>query len=318
MTQSVLHPAGAQAGHIHDLWWFMFWICAAVFVIVMAFLLAAIFRRRAWVLVGHPTPPDAAQERRLSGVVGAAAGVTTLILFVFLIASFLTERTVSALNAPDALTIAVTGHQWWWEIQYPDSDPSKIVRTANEIHIPAGRPIRIKLATRDVIHSFWVPALHGKRDMIPGEENEIWLQADQPGRYDGQCAEFCGFQHAHMRLLVIAESPDQFSAWLDAQRQAAHAPDTPEQIHGQQVFMGTSCILCHTIRGTPAAATNGPDLTHVGRRQTLAAGAIPNTRGHLGGWIVDSQAIKPGNHMPSHNLSGPDLQDLLAYVESLK
>jgi cytochrome c oxidase subunit 2 len=315
---SALHPAGVQAEYISHLWWLMFWVCAAVFVIVVAFLLLAILRRRGLTIAGRPAVADPAQERRMTVTIGSGIAITVVILFVFLLATFFTGRSVSALYTPDPLTIHVIGRQWWWEIQYANSDPSKIVRSANEIHIPTGSPVLLKLSSRDVIHSFWVPSLNGKRDLIPGQESDIWIHAQQPGRYEGQCAEFCGEQHAHMRLIVIAVTPEQFSTWIDRQRQPAPAPADPELMRGQEVFLGGSCVLCHTIQGTPAAAMNGPDLTHVASRQTLAAATIPNTRGHLGGWIVDSQAIKPGNHMPPNNLDGRDLQALLGYIESLK
>jgi cytochrome c oxidase subunit II len=318
MNQSALHPAGVQAQHINQLWWFMFWICLIVFVAVMAFMVAAALRKRSLALAGQLTPPDPALERRMKHTIIGAITITVFILFVFLMASFLTGKTVSALSTPTPLTIEVTGHQWWWEVRYMDPTANRIVSSANEIHIPAGEPVLIKLFTRDVIHSFWVPNLHGKRDLIPGEENTIWIEADQPGTYAGQCAEFCGHQHAHMRFLVIADTPDKFNQWIEAQRQSSHVPDDPDEQSGQEVFMSGPCILCHTVEGTPAAGRNGPDLTHVGSRQTLAAGTIPNTRGHLGGWIVDSQTVKPGNHMPPTNLGADDLQHLLAYIESLK
>jgi cytochrome c oxidase subunit II len=318
MNQSSLHPAGIQALHISTLWWLMFWVCLGVFVLVMVFLMAAAFRRRPLIVVASLTTVDVGRERRMKKTVIGAVAMTVVILFVFLIASFLTGKTVSALSAPDPLTIEVVGHQWWWEIHYDDPTPSRMVTTANEIHIPIGKPALLKLFTRDVIHSFWVPNLQGKMDLIPGQENRMWIRADQVGRYEGQCAEFCGHQHAHMRFIVVAEPQDKFDAWLNAQRQPAHVPENDEEQKGQQVFLGSSCVLCHTIQGTPAAATNGPNLTHVGSRQTIAAGTIPNTKGHLGGWILDSQNIKPGNHMPPTNLNSDDLQNLLLYLESLK
>jgi cytochrome c oxidase subunit II len=318
MNASALNSAGVQAHHIADLWWLMFWVCLGVFIAVMIYLLIATFRRRSLVLVGRPGMPDPAVERRLTRLVVGAVGVTVGIVFVFLIASFITEKKVSALSTPNPLTIEVIGHQWWWEIRYDDPAPDRIVQTANEIHMPVGQPVLLKLFSRDVIHSFWVPSLNGKRDLIPGQENTFWIEADREGAYTGECAEFCGHQHANMRFAVLAEPPEKFQSWLAAQRQPAHAPQTTAEEHGRQVFLAGSCILCHTIAGTPAAGNNGPNLTHIASRPLLAAGAAPNTRGHLAGWVLDSQNLKPGNHMPPANLSSTDLQDLLAYLGGLK
>jgi cytochrome c oxidase subunit 2 len=191
------------------------------------------------------------------------------------------------------------------------------VVTANEIHIPVGRPVLINTHSQDVIHSFWMPELHGKRDLIPGHPSAIWLQADRPGVFQGQCAEFCGLQHAHMRLIVVAEPEETFQAWLEAQRQSAQPPRDPLAERGMHVFVSGPCALCHAIRGTDAAGHVAPDLTHIASRATLAAGTLPNTPGHLAGWIIDSQSVKPGNAMPSMSLSPEDLQALLAYLGNL-
>jgi cytochrome c oxidase subunit 2 len=250
-------------------------------------------------------------------VVGALA-VTGLILFVFLIMSYRTGRASYTLQDPNALSIKVTGHQWWWEVQYLDQTASNIFKTANEIHIPVGRPVQIRLTSTDVIHSFWAPNLDGKKDLLPGHETIIWLRADREGEYYGQCAEFCGHQHAHMRFVVIAEPVDKFYAWLDAQRKPSVQPSDEKQQKGQQVFLTSPCIMCHTIRGTDASGIVAPDLTHLASRKTIAAGTLPLTRGHLAGWITNSQEIKPGNRMPPIPLTPEDLQALLAYLESLK
>jgi cytochrome c oxidase subunit 2 len=218
----------------------------------------------------------------------------------------------------NAVTIEVTGQQWWWQVRYLDPDPSKIFVTANEIHIPVGQPVTIKLRSTDVIHSFWVPNLVGKKDLIPGHDAVLWLQADKPGVFRGQCAEYCGLQHAHMAFWVVAEPPTRFAAWLNQQRGEAVQPSTSSEQRGQQVFLSSPCIMCHTIQGTPAGATVGPDLTHIASRSYIAAGTLPNTRGQLAGWIVDSQAIKPGNRMPPNSLNPDDLQALLDYLQSLK
>jgi cytochrome c oxidase subunit 2 len=212
----------------------------------------------------------------------------------------------------------VTGYQWWWEIQYEDDDPSRNFTTANEIHIPAGAPVRIKLASSDVIHSFWVPNLFGKQDLIPGQENEIRFVAERPGTYRGQCAEYCGFQHAHMSFFVVAESKDVFEAWRDKQIKSAEPPADPERQHGQQVFLSSPCALCHAIRGTEAGGRVGPDLTHLMSRRSIAAGTLPTSRGTVAAWIVDPQSIKPGNNMPLVTVSPDDLHALVSYLEGLE
>jgi cytochrome c oxidase subunit 2 len=322
-VQSVLNPVGPQAGRISRLWWLMFYVCAAVFLLVGVSIMTAVLRSRR--RKKQDDAPDASyitpeprSEQRMGRVVTGAVGVTLLILFVFLIAGFRTGRALYSLQDPNAVTIKVTGHQWWWEVQYEDQTASNIFKTANEIHVPVGRPVQLKLTATDVIHSFWAPNLDGKKDLLPGHETIIWLKADREGDFYGQCAEFCGYQHAHMRFAVIAESPDKFYAWLDAQRKPAAQPIDDAQARGQQVFLSSPCIMCHTIRGTDASGNVAPDLTHLASRKTIAAGTLPLTRGHLGGWITNSQEIKPGNHMPPVPLPPEDLQALLRYLESLQ
>jgi cytochrome c oxidase subunit 2 len=312
--QSALHPAGPQATHISHLWWLMLWVCTGIFVLVMGFLLYAVFRPRQ----PNQTATAPEIERRTARAVVAAVAITGLVLFVFLVADFWTDRALAALSTSQPLKIKIIGHQWWWDVEYKATVPSQMVTTANELHIPVGRPVLLELTSHDVIHSFWVPNLHGKKDLIPGYVTTLWIQADQPGVFRGQCAEFCGHQHAHMAFLVIAEPPEAFSAWLEAQQHPAGAPSDALQERGQEVFLSSACVLCHTIRGTPAGAKAAPDLTHLASRQTLAAGTLYNTPGHLAGWIVDAQGFKPGNKMPPNSLTGSDLQALLAYLTSLK
>ncbi|HKY43096.1 MAG TPA: c-type cytochrome, partial [Pyrinomonadaceae bacterium] len=211
-----------------------------------------------------------------------------------------------------------TGHQWWWEIRYLDVDASNVFTTANEIHIPVGVPVTFRLTANDVIHSFWVPNLAGKKDLIPGKINTLWFQADRPGAYRGQCAEYCGMQHAQMALWVVAESPEQFNAWRQNQVRSSITPTSDSQRRGQQVFLSSTCVMCHTINGTPAGSNIGPNLTHVGSRNTIAGATRANTREHLAQWIKDSQVVKPGNRMPQHNFSDADLQALVDYLQSLK
>jgi cytochrome c oxidase subunit 2 len=193
------------------------------------------------------------------------------------------------------------------------------VVAANEIHVPAGRPVQVNVTSEDVIHSFWVPQLMGKLDMIPGKTNTTWLQADQPGAYRGECAEYCGVQHAHMAFLVVAEPPEQFAAWLEGQRQPAAEPTEPLAREGAQAFAREGCISCHEIRygASPVGGKAGPDLTHLASRRTIGAGLLANNPGNLAGWIANPQALKPGNKMPRLNLDAESLQALVAYLESL-
>ena len=327
--QTALDPAGTQARHIGGLWWLFFYVLSAVWVLVMiATLLSVFYGRRNREASGPqaaegepPLPevlPDPAAERRKTLWVGGALGATAVILFVFLVSSFLTGRAVSSMSTGDSVYIEVTGHQWWWEVRYIDPVASNTFTTANEIHIPVGRPVQIKLRSSDVIHSFWVPNLAGKRDLIPGKDATLMLKADREGVYRGQCAEFCGHQHAHMAFLVVAEAAEKFAAWQQQQRQPAAQPADPIQQRGQQVFLSSPCVMCHTITGTQAGSKVGPDLTHVGSRSTIAAATLPNTAGHLGGWVSDAQGVKPGSRMPPNNLSPDDLQAVIAYLQSLK
>ena len=224
------------------------------------------------------------------------------------------SSTSPAATADSSITVQVTGRQWFWDVVYP----SARVRTANEIHIPTGEPVRIEASSGDVIHSFWVPALNRKIDMIPGRTTTVTLQTKRVGTYRGQCAEFCGLQHAHMAFVVVAEPPARFAAWLEGQRREARPPPTAALKAGQQVFLGSACVYCHTIAGTNASGTVGPDLTHLASRMFLGAGVAENSPGRLAGWILDPQHLKPGNRMPATDLSGPELQNLLDYLESLR
>lgn len=314
-TQSALDPAGHQAARIDHLWWLMFWVSTAVFGLVILFLCIAVVRRASG---EDKQPPPRPVQRRLTAVVSGAVVVTVIILFIFLTDSFLTGRTLSSIEAPNARIITITGHQWWWKVRYEDPIASNIVVTANEIHIPVGEPVQFKLKSSDVIHSFWIPNLHGKRDLIPGRTTTLWIRADRPGAFDGQCAEFCGMQHARMRFRVIAQEPQEFQLWLEHQRAPARTPSTPSEQRGQKVFLSNTCIMCHTIRGTRAVASVAPDLTHLASRQTIAANTLRNTRGHLGGWVLDPQRIKPGNRMPPNDIAPEDLHPLLDYLMSLE
>src|SRR5579884_3695035 len=306
-AQSALHPAGPQAGRIYDLFLLQIWVCGIVWALVVGAFLIALWKRRR-----------DSDNRQLTRVVTACGVITVVILLGFLVASAMTGRAFATVPSNNAMNIELIGHQWWWEVHYPDYIPSERVTTANEIHIPTGRPIRFKVTSHDVIHSFWVPNLSGKIDLIPAHVNVTWLQADAPGIWRGQCAEFCGLQHAKMGFLVIAQPPEEFNKWIEHQRKPGAAPATAEEMRGQQVFLNGPCVVCHTIVGTQALATVGPDLTHLASRRTIAAATLMNTRGNLGGWVTDSQRIKPGNRMPPMNVPSEDLQPLLSYLESLK
>lgn len=244
--------------------------------------------------------------------------VTVLLLFTMMIGSFVTGHALGKMNRQGAYTIDVYGHQWWWEVHYPNNEPDKTVVTANEIHVPTGVQLRIHGTSRDVIHSFWAPNVQGKRDLMPGYETDVMMQINQSGRWRGQCAEYCGEQHAHMSFYMIAEPGPQFKQWLEHQAQSGVSPSTPQTTRGQQVFLTHPCVMCHTIRGTPAGSNVGPDLTHLASRATIAAGALPNTVDSLSAWITNAQSIKPGCRMPRIQMTSSDLHDLLAYLETLK
>ena len=316
---SVLHPFGPQSERIAELWWAMLIVAALVCLAVYVALAWASLRHRPNEGTPMPTPVTNPQnDRRIARVVVGAVGVSAIILIGFLIADFRTGRAMTTKPDAQPLVIEVVGHQWWWELNYENAVASRRVTTANEMHIPVGRPVVLRMTSRDVIHSIWVPNLMGKRDLVPGHGSSIWFQADSPGVYGGQCAEFCGHQHAKMSLLVIAQPEAEFAEWYNGQLAPQPTPADSLLRRGQEVFVTKSCALCHTISGTPAAGRMGPDLTHIGSRMTIAAGTLPNTRGHMGGWIVDPQGIKPGVKMPPNQIPPADLQALISYLESLK
>ncbi|HEX4667301.1 MAG TPA: cytochrome c oxidase subunit II [Chthoniobacterales bacterium] len=322
--QSALDPAGSGARQVSSLWWLYFWILTAIFVAVLICTCIAIGRARRGPLAIQPNEPPLPEsqptERRVFAVVAACLAMTIAILFALLALDIFTGRSVYALTSePHPLSLKVIGHQWWWEVHYQDADhPENLMITANEMHIPVGKVVRLELVSTDVIHSFWVPNISGKKDLIPGHPTKTWIKAEKSGTFRGQCAEFCGHQHAHMRLEFVAESPAKFGKWLAQARQNARPPATPSEQRGQRVFLANQCIMCHTIEGTPARATLGPDLTHFGSRTRLAAGSFPNTRGYLAGWIANPQNIKPGVKMPPNTLGPDDLNALVDYLESLK
>jgi cytochrome c oxidase subunit 2 len=308
--QSPLEPHSHASRDIASLWWGMLVGAAIVVGVVTLLVLVAALRARA------RRGGSEGESTSTKGLVFLGGFVVPILVLVTLFV--LTLRTLPATSAPGtgktALAIRVTGRQWFWDVEYLGHD----AKTANEIHIPVKTTVRLEVRTRDVIHSFWVPELNRKIDTIPGRPNEIALRADRAGTYRGQCAEFCGLQHAHMAFLVVAEPRARFDAWLAGQSRPAATPVTKSQKAGLAVFSSAGCSGCHTIRGTPATGGVGPDLTHLASRSTLAAVTIPNSEGYLGGWIVDPQHLKPGNLMPGFDLPGNELQSLLDYLRSLK
>lgn len=296
--QTVLDPRGPVASAIADTAWILFAGGAAILLLVIALTAWALMapkRRRAWIA-------------SRGFVVGAGIAFPTVVLAALLVYSLLARDAAYAREG--ALRIEVTGHQWWWQVRYLDAEGRVEFETANEIRIPAGRPVELVLGSADVLHSFWVPNLAGKLDMVPGRTNRLRLAADRAGVFRGQCAEYCGGPHALMALYVVAEEAGRFDAWLAQQRKPA--------TQSNAVFL-SRCAACHTVRGTEARGTLGPDLTHLASRVSLGAGILPNDRDTLARWIVSSQHIKPGNLMPATDgLAPAELRDLLAYLEALK
>jgi cytochrome c oxidase subunit 2 len=316
-NQSALAPAGTQAREISGLWWLFCGTLSVIYLLVLGFLAAVTLRHQE----RTPEPivsPEEHGEKQKRTIISGAVTIVVVILFVFLIADFATGRTARSEGDANPLKIKITGHQWWWEVQYEDATPSQMVTTANEIHVPTGQGVLFDLQSPDVIHSFWAPNFQGKKDLVPGHPTTLSFRAEREGTFFGQCAEFCGAQHAHMRFVVVSEAPGKYQDWLQSQRQPGASPNSEQQKRGQTVFLTNSCALCHTIAGTPARGTVGPNLTHLASRPKLAAGTLPNLPGHLAGWVLDPQKIKPGVRMPQNSLSPQDLRDLLEYLESLK
>jgi cytochrome c oxidase subunit 2 len=314
--ENVLSPASPQEHKIATLFWVMMGVAFGGLALVCGLMIAA------WVKRGRAGTADAPGDReageKLGNKVVIALGVVmpvSVVCALFVIGDTMVINVTQAPAASaTALTVKAVGHQWYWEFEYPGTRAV----TADELHIPVRTHVNLVATTADVIHSFWVPTLNRKIDTIEGYANRIDLYADKTGVYRGECAEYCGLQHAHMSMLVFVQSQAAFRRWLANEASNARPPATPLQRRGQQVFLNGPCSSCHTIRGTSASGYLGPDLTHLASRTTLAGVTIPNRKGYLGGWIVDSQHIKPGNEMPDIRLTGPQLQALLAYLEHLK
>lgn len=309
---AIFTPKGRAASEINQLWWLLLILGTLVFLGVMGYLAFALYRRPPTTALQSPLSPPLRTNSRM--VVWGGIVLPITVLSVVYGATIETLRSLASVRTPTPLTIVITGHQWWWEVEYPEQG----FVTANEVRIPVGEPVQIQLATADVIHSFWVPQLHGKLDMIPGQTNTFWLEASEPGEYWGLCAEFCGIQHANMLFVVVAEEEAAFADWLAGQQRPAQSPTAAVAVEGEALFWTAGCDQCHAIAGTPASGRLGPDLTHLMSRRTLAAGILENNIGTLGGWIANPQHVKPGNLMPASSLSGAELQALLAYLMTLE
>ncbi len=312
---ATLDPMGPAAARIAQEFWWLYWSAFVVVVVVFAILSVALFRRR------RGAADDPAAERKGYAFVLYGGGLVPLILIGAI--TFFLVADLSAFDGhppDDAVNVRITGHMFWWEIEYMDDGFS----TANELHVPVGQPVNIELESADVIHSFWVPQLHGKLELVPGRTNHLTIQADAPGSYDGYCAEFCGVQHTNMRLIVTAQMPDDYQEWVGGQQREAALPDAEDDeadliAEGAAVFGELACSNCHSVRGVSEAAVDaGPDLTHVASRSTLAARTIPNTDHQMRLWVVNPQAIKPGTRMPPTAMEPGQLDALLAFLRSLR
>lgn len=309
--QSILAPAAPASRQILDLFTFIFIIMAAIFILVEGLLVYFVIRYQR-------RKADEATPQQIHGNTPLEVTWTLVPALILIVVFALTIRTMSEVGpsfppAIDAVNVRVVGHQWWWEYRYPDLN----IVTADEMHVPIGETINVTLDSDNVIHSFWVPRLAGKMDVVPGQQNQTWLLTGQPGDYYGQCAEFCGEQHANMRFRVVAQTKDEFDAWVKDQT-TPPAPSEGLAAQGKQVFEAGACVGCHSIQGTKGVGITGPNLTHFGSRTGIAAETLTNTPENLATWLHNPQAVKPGALMPNLNLSDSDVAALVAYLESLK
>jgi cytochrome c oxidase subunit 2 len=306
-VQSTTEGVGREAQITHQLFTLFLVVTSLFFAAVLAFLALALLRRAG---------PYGSRGLRLALYVWG--GLIVAGLFGLTLASYATDRSLANLAAaPDPLRIRITAQQWWWQVEYLDSDPSKQFRTANELHLPVGRLAHIELVSDDVIHSLWLPTLAGKQDLIPGRRTDLEITPRTTGQFRGQCAEFCGLQHTRMALDAYVDAPEAFEAWRAASQKPAAPPASALASSGYAYFMTGPCSACHAITGTPAFGVVGPDLTHIASRRTLAGGTLPNTLGHLEGWIANAQAIKPGSRMPNIDIAPADLHAVAAYLQGL-
>lgn len=307
-VQTMTEGAGFGSRQFNGLMLLFLIVTGISFALVLIFLLLALWRRQS----------EPGEARMRSWLI---AWIAFIVIGLVLLtgASFLSDRhEATAAGDQQPLKVTVSASQWWWGIEYQNDDPSRIIHTANELHLPVGRPVQLKLNSGDVIHSLWIPALAGKQDLIPGRDNDIRILPTRIGRYRAQCAEFCGLQHAHMAFDVTVESPRTFAAWYAAQLRPAPEPATPLAKAGHDWFMSHACSNCHSIGGTEANGRTGPDLTHLASRRTIAAGTLQMSRGNLMGWIENPQGVKPGAHMPTVGMSADELHAVASYLETLK
>lgn len=317
--QSDFGGAAVEDRQFLTLFWIFLGVCAFVYVLVVGFLIGGIVRqsRASEAKVVETGRHHESHPLMRSTFIGWAALIGAGLVGLA-IASFFADRSMADAARNAKLSVKVTGNQWWWDITYNSSDPSKTLRTANELHLPVGIPIHIQLQSNDVIHSFWVPSLAGKQDLIPGRDNDITIVPSRAGIFRGPCAEFCGLQHANMSLVVVVESYPDFIKWWDHQLQPAPQPTTSLALAGYHYVTTGPCSACHNIGGTPASGQAAPDLTHIASRKSLAAGMMPMNEGNLYGWIEDPQSLKPGSHMPTIGLEPDQLHGVVAYLETLK
>jgi cytochrome c oxidase subunit 2 len=306
-----LHSYGPASMPTMHLGWFFTGLLTVIFIIIVLLLVKAIFHKRSI----EDSYSIEGEEQGMSWIY-IGTGITACILFAMTVYMLLTlNRVAKPAHAP-ALTLTVTGYDWWWKVEYEDDDPSRRFITANEIHIPVGQPVLLKLKSVDVIHAFWVPVLAGKTQMIPGLTNQQWIEADAEGIYLGQCTQYCGVQHAHMGLEVVAQSEAEFAAWQNAQRKKAATILTGDIDAGWKIFL-EQCAGCHAVRGTEANGIHGPDLTHLNSRRLLAGGLLTNTPDNLERWITHAQELKPGARMPSMVLTTAEMSALSAFLSTL-
>ncbi|POR45820.1 cytochrome c oxidase subunit 2 [Paraburkholderia eburnea] len=321
----LLHSAGPAASTVNILAWALIALCSAVSIAVALLLVVAIAKRRGslesqsipeTVVTDGSPEHSASREHAANRIVIAGTAVSTGLLFVALIGML---RVLAAIAEPPrspSVSVTVTAYDWWWKVTYTMPDGNRFV-TANEIHIPAGEPVEVNLSSADVVHAFWVPALAGKTQAIPGQANRQWLQADHAGVWRGQCTQFCGPQHAHMAMEVVAETPEAYERWLVSEGSPAAAPGNPAALRGEQIFE-SRCAACHAVRGTSANGAQAPDLTHLASRRLIAAGTLVNTSANRIEWIEHAQRIKPASLMPDFALTHDEAIDLGAWLDTLQ
>ena len=315
--QSALGGEGIEGRNFVWLFALFLIVCAVMYVLIMGGLAGALWRSRRAQEVESPAS-DSSSERRTNRLLVGWIALIVVGLSGLTVASFFVDRANAIAGAQPKIRIQVTGNQWWWDVEYKGANAAANFRTANELRLPVGVPVQIALRSNDVIHSFWIPNLAGKQDLIPGRQTDIQLTARKTGLYRGQCAEFCGVQHAHMALDVTVTDAADFDRWVKAQQRVAFAPATPEELAGYHMFTTQACASCHAVAGTPANATMGPDLTHVASRRSIAAGTLPMSADNLARWISDPQAVKPGTNMPKVELDPGQLRAMAAYMRRLQ